>query len=192
MTEARVIFQRKGLSGARMQEIADAVGINKAMLHYYFESKERLFAAIFEEAATMLFAVINRVLEADLTLADKLQTFVNEYLDVLLAHPHIPVFVLAEAHQNPERAHQLASTLRLERFTAQIEGEVRAGRIRPTDSQRVLLDLLSLCVFPFAARPMMHGLFGLNDEGFKEMINRRKIEIPHLLMLSLEPKEIRR
>jgi len=192
LVEARVIFQRKGLAGARMQEIADAVGINKAMLHYYFDSKERLFSAIFEEAATKLLTVINRVLEADLPLADKLRTFVHDYLDLLLAHPHIPLFILSETHQNPERAHYLASTVHLNRFTEQIEGEVRVGRIRPTDPQRLLMDLLSLCVFPFAARPMMQGVFGLNDQGFIEMINRRKAEIPQLLLLSLEPQEIRR
>lgn len=192
LTEAREIFQRKGLAGARMQEIADAVGINKAMLHYYFDSKERLFSAIFEESAAMLLTVIGRVLEADLPLVQKIQTFVNEYLDFLLEHPHIPVFVMAEAHQNPQRAQFLGSTMHFERFATQVEGEVRAGRIRPTDPQRLLLDLLSLCVFPFAAKPMMQGVFGLNDEGFKELIARRKVEIPRLLLLSLEPQESRR
>ena len=192
LVEARIIFQRKGLSGARMQEIADAVGINKAMLHYYFDSKERLFSAVFEEAAAMLFAMINRVLEAEVPLTAKLRTFVDEYLDLLLEHPHIPAFVLGEVHRDPERAQQIATSLRLDRFATQVEGEVRAGRIRPTDPYRLLLDLLSLCVFPFAARPMLQGAFGLNDHAFKEMINRRKAEIPDLLLLSLEPQENRR
>ena len=43
---ARKIFREKGFEGARMQEIADAAKINKAMLHYYFRSKELLFQRI--------------------------------------------------------------------------------------------------------------------------------------------------
>lgn len=189
LVEARGIFQRKGLSGARMQEIADAVGINKAMLHYYFDSKERLFSAVFEESAAMLFTVLQGVLEADLPLTEKLHVFVSDYLDLLLEHPHIPAFVLGEVHQAPERARHWATTLRFDRFTAQVEGEVRAGRIRAIEAQRLLLDLMSLCVFPFAARPMLQGAFGLTDPAFKEMILRRKTEIPELLLGSLNPQE---
>ncbi len=41
------VFQKKGMAGARMQEIADEAGINKAMLHYYYRSKQLLFDAVF-------------------------------------------------------------------------------------------------------------------------------------------------
>lgn len=170
-----------------MQEIADAVGINKAMLHYYFDSKERLFSAVFDEAAGMLLAAISRVLEAEMPLGDKLRAFTCEYMDLLMQHPHIPAFVLAEVHHDPERAKRLAEALALDHFAAQVHAEARAGRIRPTEPSRLLVDLLSLCVFPFAARPMLQGALGLDDRAFEEMIARRKTEIPELLLLSLKP-----
>src|SRR5262245_51487236 len=47
ITAARKVFLSKGLAGARMQDIADEAGINKALLHYYFRSKEKLFDMIF-------------------------------------------------------------------------------------------------------------------------------------------------
>lgn len=50
LTAARNVFIRKGFAGARMQEIADEAGINKALLHYYFRSKEKLFEVIFKES----------------------------------------------------------------------------------------------------------------------------------------------
>ena len=51
---ARKVFQAKGMHGARMQDIADTAGINKALLHYYFRSKDQLFEAIFKEALQQL------------------------------------------------------------------------------------------------------------------------------------------
>jgi len=53
------VFQSKGMAGARMQDIADEAGINKALLHYYFSSKEKLFEVIFKEAFAQFFPKIN-------------------------------------------------------------------------------------------------------------------------------------
>ena len=44
---ATTVFSEKGKDGARMQEIADTAGINKALLHYYFRSKNKLFKIVF-------------------------------------------------------------------------------------------------------------------------------------------------
>src|SRR2546425_901472 len=70
---AKKVFITKGLDGARMQDIADEAGINKALLHYYFRSKDKLFEVIFMEAATSLFPKIVSILDEDISLFDKLR-----------------------------------------------------------------------------------------------------------------------
>jgi len=77
---ARTIFIKKGLSGARMQEIADEAGINKAMLHYYFRSKDMLFEMIFRQSAQKLFAKLNIIFDSDMSLFEKIEKFVGDYI----------------------------------------------------------------------------------------------------------------
>src|SRR6185437_7301913 len=72
---AKKVFVTKGMAGARMQDIADEAGINKALLHYYFRSKEKLFEMIFAEAAEKLFPKINAIFESDVPLFEKIERF---------------------------------------------------------------------------------------------------------------------
>ena len=49
------VFVEKGYDGARMQEIAEKAGVNKAMIYYYFNSKELLFEKIITETLDSFF-----------------------------------------------------------------------------------------------------------------------------------------
>uniref|UniRef100_UPI002600CD9D TetR/AcrR family transcriptional regulator n=1 Tax=uncultured Chitinophaga sp. TaxID=339340 RepID=UPI002600CD9D len=69
---AKKIFFQKGLSGARMQDIADEAGINKAMLHYYYRSKDKLFDMVFQSAMGEMMVDIKAILEKDASLQEKL------------------------------------------------------------------------------------------------------------------------
>ena len=80
---ARTIFMRKGLNGARMQEIADEAGINKALLHYYFRSKDKLFYAIFKEAFNILIPYVSAVFNSDESIEIKLTRLAEKYIDIL-------------------------------------------------------------------------------------------------------------
>lgn len=72
---ARKIFLEKGLDGARMQDIADKAGINKAMLHYYFRSKDKLFEQIFLEVAGHFLPKIMAIFESERLCLKKLKPF---------------------------------------------------------------------------------------------------------------------
>ncbi len=97
------IFQRKGMYGARMQEIADEAGINKALLHYYFRSKDKLFDAVFQDAAKSFFSKIRELINVEKPLFEKIEYFVEQYLELLMKNSFIPVFIISEVHQNPDR-----------------------------------------------------------------------------------------
>lgn len=182
---AGAIFQRKGLAGARMQEIADAVGINKAMLHYYFKSKEQLFQAVFDEVLGQLFAVLAQALGGELPLLEKIPKVVADYTAFLQRNPQVPVFVLNELATNPERVLVRAAPPWLERFAAQVAAEVRAGTIRPIDPRELLINILALCVFPFAAQPMLMGAMKLSKRDFAALIERRKREVPAFILQAI-------
>src|SRR6201991_2963463 len=98
---ARNVFVHKGMFGARMQDIADEAGINKALLHYYFKSKEKLFEEVLREAAIKLFPRINEIFTSDDSLFTKIELFCEEYITVVLENPYLPLFVLNEMNQDP-------------------------------------------------------------------------------------------
>src|SRR5829696_1324442 len=73
---ARRVFVQRGTAGARMQEIAEEAGVNQALLHYYFRSKDGLAATVFSEAASRLLPTIVRILGSDESLEGKVERFV--------------------------------------------------------------------------------------------------------------------
>src|SRR5215831_5817845 len=97
LAAAKKVFLTKGMDGARMQDIADAAGINKALLHYYFRSKEKLFEKIFTEAMSGLFPKINSILESEQTVFEKIEMICGEYIDQIQQTPYLPMFILSEA-----------------------------------------------------------------------------------------------
>jgi TetR/AcrR family transcriptional regulator len=106
---AKNVFQTKGMDGARMQEIADKAGINKAMLHYYYRSKQLLFEAVFKTAFSMLAPQLNKILNDESSIFDKIINFSNNYISFVIKHPYLPNFVIQELNRNPEFLKKLVS-----------------------------------------------------------------------------------
>lgn len=102
---AKAVFQQKGMNGARMQEIADKANINKALLHYYYRSKQLLFEAVFISAFSLLAPQLNKVLNDDSALFEKIENFTANYVSFVIKHPYLPNFVIQELTRNPELAH---------------------------------------------------------------------------------------
>jgi AcrR family transcriptional regulator len=195
---ARAVFVRRGTAGARMQEIAAEAGVNQALLHYYFRSKERLSSAVFQHMAARLFPALIQTLGGDATIEEKIDTLVALYLDNLSRNPFLPGYLISELHHHPERLPQLlaaatgtdpASLLPnvLKKLGAQIDREVKRGTMRPIAPEQFAANLVSLCVFPFAARPMLSLMFGMDDAGFARFIERRKSELPSFFRNALRP-----
>src|SRR3954470_13143769 len=107
---ARTVFIRDGTAGARMQEIAREAGVNQALLHYYFRSKEGLSAAVFEQFASRLFPALIQILGGDELLDDKIDRIIALYLDNLSQNPFLPGYLLSELHHHPERVQQLLAS----------------------------------------------------------------------------------
>src|SRR5215216_5063371 len=84
---ARSVFTRRGTAGARMQEIAAEAGVNQALLHYYFRSKDQLGAAVFGQMASRLFPALLQVLSSEASLDAKIDQIVVIYHDNLTKNP---------------------------------------------------------------------------------------------------------
>lgn len=170
-TEAKIleaatnVFVTKGMEGARMQEIADEAGINKALLHYYFRSKERLFEAIFSNVINMAFPQLTQILKSELPFVAKMEQVIDAYIALLRKHPFIPVFVLKELNRDPSGLFKLAIKYGLNPSVIinQLQDAMDRGEIIRMDPRHLAMNIISMCVFPFAARPILNFLLFKND-----------------------------
>ena len=174
------VFEEKGYSGTRMQEIADKAGINKALLHYYYKSKERMFQIILERALNLLMPKVVAAFKNDYDLFTSIEKFVSAYIDTLIKHPHLPGFVLHELSSNPNR---IVNMIKLGGVDAndlrkKIQVEIDKGTVESCDPNQLILNILSLCIFPFVAKPIFVGLILDGDQQkYKQMIEARKKEV---------------
>ena len=195
---AHIVFLRRGTAGARMQDIATEAGVNQALLHYYFRSKARLSEAVFRRAARQLFPRVIEVMASEAELEDKVTRVVQLELDHLSRTPYLPGYILSELAHHAERAPQLISTLIgmapeavgpkvTTALRRQIDAHVRAGTMRPIAPEQFMVNLISLCIFPFAARPMIMALLEMDQHAFERFIDKRRQELAAFFLRALRP-----
>ncbi len=201
-TEEKIIraahseFVKKGFDGARMQKIADVAGINKALLHYYFRSKEQLFSAVFVALRDSMVQGILGKIEKSTTLREAVTAIVTAQIEVNLQHRGLYLFVLSELSRKPELIHSMfqrdQSTSNLFRtvfqtFIGLIERAVRTKEIRRIEPLQLLLNILSMNNFPFVAQPIFQHITFMSNDEFIDLQERRKEHIVDFVMNALRP-----
>lgn len=177
LNAAITIFQKKGMAGTRMQEIADEANINKAMLHYYYRNKQQLFEAVFMQAFQKLAPQMNLIFASEMGVNDKIRGFTASYIDFILENPYLPAFIIQELNNNPEFVTRFISHKGRPDptpFLRQIEEEIKAGNIKKIPPKQVLLNLLSLTIFPFVGEMMLKVIMDISDREFQKMMEERK------------------
>ncbi|MDF9798281.1 TetR/AcrR family transcriptional regulator [Catalinimonas alkaloidigena] len=188
---AEQVFQRKGFNGARMQEIADRAEINKGLLHYYFKTKDKLFEAVFSKAFDLMVNRLNAIISTQHTLDDKIDKMVDTYMNMLIKHPHLPLFVINELNRHPDEFINKVLTKKrrpnVQALLDAIQHEIEHGNIRPFPPKQLIINIIGLCIFPFVARPMIQVLLDADNPEFQKMIEERKTLIADFVKSALRP-----
>jgi TetR/AcrR family transcriptional regulator len=188
---AREVFQSKGLEGARMQEIADKAEINKSMLHYYYRSKEKLFEKVYQLSIIKVIPQIVSLLNEDLPLDQKIRNFTTRYLDIIKANPDIPLFVLHELNKNPGRLKTFMLNevgKKVQPFIKQLEEESRKGNTIDLPPDQILVNMMSMMIFPFIGRPVFQVIFNMTESEFEKFIEERHRLLPDFIVQSVIKK----
>lgn len=186
---AKSIFQSKGMDGARMQEIADKAGINKAMLHYYYRSKQLLFEAVFKNAFSLLAPQLNKVLNDDSSIEEKVINFSSNYISFIAEHPYLPNFIIQELNRNPDFIVKMKESNgfpNLEKFKKQVDFEVEKGVLKKINAEQLFINILALNVFPFIAKPLIQNLIHADDSAFQQIIEERKTAVANFIINSIK------
>lgn len=185
---AHDVFVRKGMDGSRMQEIANEAGINKALLHYYFRTKEKLFEAIFRQVFKQVFPEIKEFIFSEVPIELKIGGFIEKYMDLLLKNPYLPMFILKEINRDPEF---LASVIKSQGVNPSevflmFEKEMEKGTLRRMNPKDLLINILALSIFPVAGRPLMTVMFFDNDaDAYKKFLFERKTTVKEFILNSI-------
>lgn len=189
---AKRVFIQKGLDGARMQEIANEAGINKALLHYYFRSKEKLFMTIFRVELNNFFPRLLPILLSDRTYEQKIRHFVDEYIELFLKNPFLPAFVLREVNRNPQViTHFIAeSGIQSEKLKEVMTVLGKEMGISANEVLHLLVTTVSACIFPFAGKPIIKQvLFNGNGNEYIQFLQERKTMVADFVIYYLKGRQ---
>ena len=172
------VFVDKGMDGARMQDIASHAGINKALLHYYYRTKDQLFNAVFEMIAAKVLRKFAPVFDEKLSLEEKIRFFFKEHITFLQENPKLPAFVLNEINRNPARIKKLLKNVHFETLWQQLYEQHKSelGKYNITEAilPQIMVSIVALSVFPFAARGIIEGILDKVGVDFNDYIEQRK------------------
>lgn len=186
---ARTVFHNKGYAATKTRDIAKEAGINLALLNYYFRSKEKLFQIIMMDSIHSLFQSIMPVFfEPGTTLFEKIEKFVELYIDKLCNEPEIPLFILSELQRNPMViADQIPFREIFEEsvFIKQFQDALEKKEIKPVSFYHLIVNIGGLTVFPFIGKPIFQNGGNLKEDTFLSLMSERKKLIPLWIKQSL-------
>lgn len=188
---AKKIFMQKGLDGTRLEEIAVEANINKALLHYYFRSKEKLFQTVFDQMSGKIMPDFSIIIESNAPMVQKIELIVHCYIDFLSENPQLPIFMITELNRNPERMRDILSHTsnfaKIQKFAFQMLTEMQLGRIKSFSPLHFMLNILSMCIFPFVAKPVIQAILQIKEDDLTIILQQRKQEVTRFIHEALRP-----
>ena len=193
-------FTLKGKHGAHMEEIARRAKINKAMVYYYYSSKEKLFWEIVENSFSLIFTNAERAIRKVITtVADEkeaLRGIIVAYFEAVVAHSrYIKIIHYALAHE-PDKMQDMVRNIRrknpfdtpvvLMRF---LENGMKKGLFKKSNPHQLVLSLISVCLFYFLGKPISMVMLDLDIEDEEKFFMERKRSIEDLLLNGILEKK---
>ncbi len=160
---AERIFAERGLAGARTDEIARAARVNKALLYYYFGSKENLYRFVLESLFSQLKRAIEVAPESNALPRRRLLVYVDGYFDFVSSHPNYPRLVQREVMAAGKHVSWIVEHFFRplhNRMSRAIEMGIEAGDFRPVDPSQTVLTIIAMTIFYFAAAPVLSEIWG--------------------------------
>jgi TetR/AcrR family transcriptional regulator len=169
LAAAEQAFAEQGLAGARTDQIVRAAGVNKALLYYYFHSKDELYGAVVEALFNQQQAAIAAARQ-DSSSDDhahrhrrEILAYVNGAFDFAIAHPNFPRLIQREMMSQGANFRRLIRIYWLpahQRLARAIKEGIAAGEFRPVDPEHTVLSIIAMTAFYFAAAPVLRELWG--------------------------------
>ena len=199
-TELRILkaaeheFLTKGFDGARTTSIAESAGVTHAMLHYYFRTKSRLFDRVISAKVELIRRILEESIgDTEKSLREMLANIISKHLDLIADNPDLPYFIVNELFSKSDKTKIFNDKLTryfptaIHRLQDKIDEESAKGNCRPLDATMLMLDILSLNVFPVLAFPAINPTLGENITDMSAFIEVRKVHNIDLINRYIKP-----
>jgi len=170
---AKRIFFSEGKLHATTQDIADAAGVNRTLLNYYFRSRDILFEQVATEARAEMTAELDSVFSSNLEFKAKVQQLITVFMDQAMKFPYREMYVVTELNRT-ERTVPEEKKNRIRTFLKEIEVEMEKGTIKNMDPRHFLMNMFSLMAYPLITNCLNKSLYNINDEEYLKLMKERK------------------
>jgi len=192
MEAAKTVFMKYGLYGARMQDIADTAGINKALLHYYFRNKEKLFDKVFEGALEKYFQQMEIFSDTNMAIQERIFRYIDNIIDFLSEYPQMSMFIIKEIGVNQELFREKVIALKKNKgskLVAILQEALEQKTIPDIDPVLFVINLHSLCSYPFIAAPLFRQIIKSNQADWEDPQNLKlKASVKQFVHNKLNPQ----
>ncbi|MDR2813507.1 MAG: TetR/AcrR family transcriptional regulator [Prevotellaceae bacterium] len=195
LNAAEEVFLNKGFAMAKTVDIAKLAGVNQALLHYYFRTKDNLFEAVFAHKVQSVISTVFEVLGKDIPLMEKIRMQVELQFDFLLSNPKVPFLIISEIARVPQRVENIKQVVGkhvqqiIEKLQAELDEAHREGKIRKISALNLLVNMLSQNVLLFLVYPIFQSFTNMSDSDLKKFIANRKQENVTCVLNSLKADE---
>ncbi len=183
---AKTIFFKEGRFNATTQEIANEAGVNRALIHYYFRSRDLLFEAVLKDGIDMMHVKIQSIMTTDISFREKLSRFIDLVTQEALDFPYLETFIITALNEKEQslilNSFDKIKTEVVDIFAPKVEAEIALGTIAPITATQFMINLLSLCTYPVVSKALIQKVFGLNEEAFRQLMLERKEIILNTLL----------
>lgn len=185
-------FLKKGFAGSKTTEIAQAAGVTHAMLHYYFRTKENLYNTVFKAKAQQLADTFLSHVNESLPFLERVRCSIEAHFDLLKANPDLPLFIYREILANDKGKEVCRKTLfpnfqlAIKLLEQSLKEEIKKGNVRPVTADDLMISVVSLNVFVFVARPLIHLFLEGKGEDYDQYLERRKKENVEIILSRLK------
>jgi AcrR family transcriptional regulator len=180
-TAAKNLFFKKGNIHATTQDIANEAGVNRALIHYYFSSREQLFEVILKDALQNIAKRLQKAVSSDSSFEEKIKNFVSSYIDEAIEFPFMESFIASEFNRYSDIHFSFVSDTTtnsvMEGFFKELLIEMKKGTIPSMSPEQFLINITSMCSFPLITKPLIQKSFYMDDKAYLEFIKKRKVEI---------------
>lgn len=171
---AKRIFFSEGRLHATTQDIADAAGVNRTLVHYYFRSRELLFEQVVQEAEAGLRSTLESVFTRKINFKDKLKKLIDVFIDETMAYPYRELFVITETNRHNEIEVDEIHESYIKPFLDEAKKEMEKGNLKMMSPKQFMMNLFALMAYPVLAGPLNKKFLKIGEAEFGKLMKQRK------------------
>lgn len=187
---AESVFARKGFGGARTQEIADLAAVNKAMIHYYFDSKEKLYHAVLDKILFDLIRLMQDTVRDDLPYPKQLEVFYRGFFDYVATHKNFSRITAMEMGSTDNYLPRLVETFfkpLFDRGVGFIKEGIAQGDFKKVHPSQFLVSVYALTMAYFSDSEFMKMLLD-RDPLSERLLKERREQVLDMIFAALDCK----